>query len=79
MLRIERQPTLPWSMRASVARIAPLGPIVRVILSNSSDPEIQADLPRAQFETLALAPGDSVYVSAIAAQSFSALDGLVSP
>jgi sulfate/thiosulfate transport system ATP-binding protein len=78
MLRVEREPRHPSSIRAEVRRVSPLGPIVRLALRTPADPEIHADIPRAAFDALAVTSGDTVYISATAAQSFAAVEGLSS-
>jgi sulfate/thiosulfate transport system ATP-binding protein len=79
MLRVERQPRLPWSIQAEVRRVSSLGPIVRLSLCTSADPEIQADVPRAHFDQLGIGTGDTVYVTATAAQLFTGLGQTAEP
>jgi len=79
MLRVERETSNPSAVRATVLRANLLGPIVRLILTTQTDPEVEADIPRAHYDALGLSTGDAVYIHALSARTFSGLHGLPTP
>jgi sulfate/thiosulfate transport system ATP-binding protein len=62
-LDIQRNANGEPYMTARVTRINPAGSFAKVVLTGSDEQEIQVDLPFEQFTTLALQPGEQVFVT----------------
>jgi sulfate transport system ATP-binding protein len=62
-LDIQRHSNGEPYMTARVTRINPAGSFAKVVLTGSDEQEIQVDLPFERFTTLALQPGEQVFVT----------------
>jgi sulfate/thiosulfate transport system ATP-binding protein len=69
-LEIERTRNGHPAIEASVLRINPAGAVAKVGLVNAAGRDIHVDLPLERLETLALQPGDRVYLSPRKARVF---------
>jgi len=69
-LEIERHRNGHPAIEASVLRINPAGAVAKVGLVNAAGSDIHVDLPLERLETLALQPGDRVYLSPRKARVF---------